>query len=113
MSTEELSHVGMFNCFLCGEPAGVVLDRRLQKTLPRNVGCIDRKPCNKCKEFMKQGIILISVDEIKTHDKTQPYRSGGWCVIKEDAAARIFGKAPEGRVAFVTDEAWDKLGLPR
>ena len=113
MSHEELSHVGMFNCFLCGEPAGVVLDRRLKKTLPRNVGCSDREPCSKCKEFMKQGIILISVDESKTDDRTNPYRSGGWCVLKDSAYSQIFGTPPKARAAFITDETWDKLGLPR
>lgn len=30
------SHVGMSNCYVCGEPSSVLLDMRLQNTLERN-----------------------------------------------------------------------------
>ena len=78
------SYVGMFNCFFCGGAAGVLLDRRLKNTLPHNVGVINREPCSKCAEYMKQGIILISV---KNNDST--YRTGGWWVVKEEAVRRF------------------------
>ena len=111
--SEELSHVGMFNCFVCGDPAGVVLDRRLRQVLPRNVGCLDKVPCPKCQAFMKQGIILLSVGPDKTDDKSNPYRTGVWCVPKEEAYVRIFGTPPKSRAAFVPDALWDAIGLPR
>lgn len=114
----EKSHVGMFNCFFCGEPAGVLLDRRLKPTLPHNVGAIDREPCQKCKDFMAQGVILISVDESKTDDPGNPYRTGGFAVVKAEVVTRIV-QPPElaaailkQRVAFVPDEVWNRLGLP-
>jgi hypothetical protein len=69
---------------------------------------------------MKLGIILISIDEKKTGSNTDnPYRTGGWIVIKEEALRRIGIKPPEleahilrARVCFMPDDAWDRLGLP-
>jgi len=75
--------------------------------------CFDKVPCDECKEMMKIGIILISVKAGSDHEN--PYRTGGWCVVKEDAVKRIFNddRALKSRVAFIEDEAWDKIGLPR
>lgn len=107
------SYVGMANCFFCGEPKYLLLDRRLKPTFARS-GVYDQEPCDKCKEFMTQGIILISVRDGESGDN--PYRTGGWVVIKEEAAKKMFtddrllGKV---RCIFVEDTTWDKLGLPR
>jgi hypothetical protein len=99
-------------CYFCGEPKNeVILAGRLpgDAEAPHNA-VWDKHPCDKCEAHMKQGIILISVQA--GSDRDNPYRTGGWVVIKETAYARIFGPPPQ-RVAFVEDEAWDKLGLPR
>lgn len=117
--TTEKSYVGMYNCFYCNEPAGVVLDRRLQDTLPKNIGVINHEPCSKCAALMKQGVLLISVDESKIDDPKNPWRSGGWCVVTDACIRRMV--TPESlatqilkhRVAFVPDEMWDALELPR
>ena len=109
----EKSYVGMTQCFFCGEAKEVLLDRRLRNTLP-HLACYDHEPCEKCKEWMKQGIILISVR--KGSDQKNPYRTGGWIVINEDAFKRIFKDSDEAlrkRIAFVEDEVWDAVGLPR
>jgi hypothetical protein len=105
-------------CFICGQNKNeILLLGRLKKDeeAPHNV-CFDYSPCDSCRDWMKQGIILISVDEKKSSDKHNPYRTGGWTVIKAKAARRIFGKNSEvlkKRVAFLCDRAWDKLRLPR
>jgi hypothetical protein len=98
---------------------GIVLDRRLKPTLETNVGCIDHAPCQKCKDFMAQGVILISVDPSKSDDPRNPWRSGGWVVVKDEAIERVI-TTPElrdrilkQRLAFVPDDTWDHLGLPR
>ena len=54
------SYVGMLNCPWCGEGTGVLLDRRLRNTLPRNNQ--DIKPCDKC---MPGAIILYDKDTKK------------------------------------------------
>lgn len=71
--------------------------------------------CKECNELMKKGIILISVRDGETGDN--PYRTGGWCVLKEEAVknitsdeallASIFKK----RMVFIHDAAWKQLGL--
>jgi hypothetical protein len=109
-------------CFVCLKDVGVVLFGRLEgdAEAPRKV-CLgpSSEPCDECKKLMKQGVILISVDEAKTEDMQNPWRTGGWCVVKDDFIKRVFNP-PElvehvlaRRMAFMPDDAWDALGLPR
>jgi len=109
----EKDFVGMTQCFFCMEAKEVLLDRRLRKTLPR-MAVYDHEPCDKCRDWMKQGIILISVQQ--GSDQKNPYRTGGWVVVKEEAFKGIFRNSEEAlkkRIAFVEDEVWDAVGLPR
>lgn len=128
---------GVENCFICGEPKGVVLygemTNKIREALTKagvspdadgkasHRGIVlDKEPCDKCKGYMKQGVILISVREPKSEDEEQnPYRTGGWVVVKDKFIKRTVSP-PElcaailkERKAFVPDEAWDMLGLPR
>lgn len=113
----------LLQCFVCMKDVGLALMGRLpgDAEAPRRI-CPDREPCEECKEFMKQGIILISVDEERTEDRENPWRTGGWVVVKEEAFVRIFGNdeasglveaAVKSRVCFVPDGVWDIVGLPR
>lgn len=125
---------------------------------------VDYEPCDECKDFMRRGIILVSIrdphrihycecgyswrsqvkfskagqitnvsqeptpfcpkcgkgamrsSEVVFEDKKNPYRTGAWCVVKDDALQRMF--PPESpvfkyRFAFVEDSVWDLMGLPR
>lgn len=115
-------------CFYCGESSGeIVLAGRLpgDAEAPRSA-CWSMNPCPKCAEYMKQGIILISVrdnDEPKEGRPIpkdyQPYRTGGWVVVKEHFITMYLrGEAAqlilEKRYAYVPDTVWDSfLGLPR
>ena len=122
-------------CFFCNEAKVLVLWGRLtqkQRTsfeeagvplgqdggAPRNI-MLDHEPCGRCKEYMKQGVILISVREpIPGDDPNNPYRTGRWVVIKEEAIRQIVqpkelaDSIVEKRMAFVPDDAWEVLGLP-
>ena len=119
----EKSHVGLYQCYFCGEDIGVLLDRRLRKSLPMKAGVIDMEPCDKCKELMKQGIILLSISDKTTAEEMKgpipnPHRTGGWVVIKQSAVEKLFtgehlNFALKHRFAFITDEAWAALGLPK
>jgi len=77
------------------------------------------EPCATCDSFMRQGIILISVDPDQSgEDHLNPWRTGGWCVVTEDAVKRWFtgtmlNSVMHRRFAFVEDKVWDHLGLPR
>jgi hypothetical protein len=110
----------LITCFYCGEDSGVVLFGHLPNDAeaPHRAGCIDRQPCPKCVERMKQGIILISVRDGEEGDN--PYRTGGWVLLKEEALLRV-GIHPQEllddilkrRVAFIPDNTWAMLGLPK
>jgi hypothetical protein len=110
---------GLEQCFVCMKDVGVVLFGRMKDDAeaPRRV-CISKEPCAECKKLMEQGVILVSVQN-NSADPQNPYRTGGFVVMSENAVHRIF-QPPEfaeqlllQRFGFLEDEAWDKLGLPR
>ena len=105
-------------CFFCNEPSGVALLGHMKGDVQApHQGVFDKEPCTKCKGYMEQGVILISVKD--GEEGENPYRTGGWVVVKVDAVERML--QPEElrvqvinkRMAFVPDAAWDALGLPR
>lgn len=110
------SHVGMSDCFLCGECKELLLDKRMRNSLPRR-GVYDKEPCSKCKEHMALGIIIISVRDGESGEN--PYRTGGWWVVKEEAVRKIINQ-PElltqvlkSRVCFMPDEVCKLVGLEK
>jgi hypothetical protein len=101
-------------CFLCGGDKNEIIIPGMLKgdaEAPHKAAW-NKEPCDKCKEYMNIGVMLISVKN-KT-DQENPYRTGRIVVIKADAAERIFGDSIKNqRAAFIEDELWDKLGLPK
>jgi len=72
--------------------------------------------CSDCRKLLEQGVAFISVKDGEKSDN--PYRTGKFCVIKQDAVERmpIDKELKEGiiakRVCFIEDEVWSKLGFP-
>jgi hypothetical protein len=79
---------------------------------------------------MKKGIILITIDDAKSGEDwnkpplrneerqgwmPNPYRTGGWLVITDDAAKRMFPQmadwAIKHRFMFIEHEAAKMIGL--
>ena len=65
---------------------------------------------------MEQGIILVSIRDGES--TSNPYRTGGFVVVKEDAVKEfstpeMFEKVKKARFAFIEDSVWNALGLPR
>lgn len=107
---------GERSCPACGHKAYKCFERR---TLRDSERIHQNGTCQECQKLMEQGIVMISVDEEKSTDMKNPYRTGGWCVLKEESVRRMID-TPElaeqicrERVCFVPDDAWDQLGLPR
>ena len=107
-------------CFFCQQDKNeVVLPGMLKGDAEApHRGVWNREPCDQCKGYMEKGIILISMDENLTEDFLNPYRSGGWCVIKEEAIKRMIvgdsaNQVLKERFAFVPDDVWDQFGLPK
>lgn len=106
------------HCFFCNQPKNeLILAGRLRDDAEAPKSMVwDKEPCDKCKEYMKQGIILVSVDEKKSQgDMENPWRTGGWWVVSEDYIERVFGTAaPEilkKRAAFIEHSTAEALGL--
>lgn len=107
-------------CFYCGEDKNeIILPGRLPNDQEAPRGMVwDKAPCDTCAGYMEQGVILISVKDSE-EDSDNPYRTGGWVVVSDEAIAKIVQPKELaddilGRgVAFVPDEAWDAIGLPR
>lgn len=77
---------------------------------PMSIGCVDREPCDKCKDLMAKGVMLISVQDNTDHEN--PYRTGKIAVITFDAATKLFPTLGKSRIALVEDSLWKKIGLP-
>ena len=108
----------MTTCFICGDAKDILLvGNASKKEMPHKIGCIDKKPCQKCKEYMTQGVICISVKDGESGDN--PYRTGGWCVVKTEFIERVINDIQllndilKKRVLFLHDTVWDAIGLPR
>jgi hypothetical protein len=99
-------------CFICGKDKNevVLLGAAYKKEAPMHM-CLDKEPCEECQKMMKMGVLLVSVQN--GTDQNNPYRTGNICVLKQEAAKRLFNNIGDSRVAFIEDEAWDKIGLPR
>lgn len=79
-------------CFWCGEEKNEVA---LLGKLPGDAAApmkaiIDFEPCDKCKEFMDQGITLIGVTTVKPDNGIPSigdglYPSGAWSVLREES----------------------------
>ena len=97
-------------CYFCGKEKNevVLLGAAYKEQAPMHM-VINKEPCDECKKYMEMGVLLISVRDGEHGEN--PYRTGKISVIKEEAAQKIF-KGFSGRVAFIEDSVWEKIGLP-
>lgn len=108
-------------CFYCLKDKNEILllgKTKGDKETPK--GAVwDHEPCDECKDWMKKGIICISVDPSKSTDRQNPWRSGGWSVLKEEVIKRLSmseemqQKVLKARYMFVEDQVWDLFGIPK
>ena len=123
--------VALTKCYFCGEGADIIINRLLTKKAAQQVALlhnqvISRELCPKCKEYMKQGIIVITFDDSKTPPNTSStddlYRDGGFYVIKDEAIEHLIScptfsqiakdalsKSLIDRVIFLPGEFFKKL----
>ena len=103
-------------CFFCGEDISIALFGRLKDDAEAPRTILDPDPCDKCKGLIADGVFLIEVDEAKTSDMKNPWRTGRLCVLRDEAIRRIFDEesaeaACKKRVAFIEIEAYEAIGL--
>lgn len=109
--------VALTKCFFCGGDGNIIIPRTLTQKVANSVEemhgkVVDMNPCNKCKELMKQGVILITFDPAKSEKDwnkhgpvPNPYRTGGFFVVKDEAVRRIFNDEG-GATAFALKYRW-------
>lgn len=110
----ENKFVALTKCFFCGESGNILLDRRFRDISKLDGAVISTEPCQKCRGFMEQGIIVITIDAAKSTPGwgsppvdaeerkgwiPNPYRTGGFFVIKEEAMDRL--NLPENLAQFM------------
>lgn len=69
---------------------------------------LDYEPCDECKENRKLGVTLMEVSEYPVHEgfpeiQNGIYPTGRWCVIKHEAAERMFSGFLNDKDALFVD----------
>lgn len=84
-------------CFFCGEEKGEIalLGKLPEDAEAPKYAVIDYEPCDKCKEQMDKGVIILEVTTDSFEDNRPPiqdnlYPTGNWAVITEEAAKKMF-----------------------
>lgn len=103
-------------CFWCGEERGDIallgrIGGKLDLEAPRHA-VVDFEPCDCCKAKMASGFTLMEAttapNEVSSAQiQRGVYPTGRWCVIKPEAADRIFGEGTSvSRKAFVQSDVY-------
>lgn len=112
----------LIQCYLCAGDKGIALLGRLpdDREAPMK-GCVDKEPCDQCKEYMALGILIIGVDE-KLSTPDSPYRNGEIQVLKREAAEELFKNVFGAEMAaatmlagacFMSEDVLRKIGIPK
>lgn len=109
----------LMQCFYCGEASGIaLLGNQHGKAAPRQA-VYDMTPCDQCAQMMRDGVLCCEVDESKSTDPKNPWRTGHQCVVREELICRVVNSKEladailKRRFTFIPSDAWDLLGLPR
>jgi hypothetical protein len=100
----EKSYVSVQICSICEEAIGVLLDRRLEKSLnPQTV--FPTQICDKCKEkYLSKGVLLLAREE------REGKFTGQLAVIKDEAYKRMFNiPIPAGKIVFIDVPAFERI----
>ena len=118
LSEEHGVNPSVDHCFICGKDYAVVLFGKLKgdAEAPRSV--TTGGVCDECEKAKAAGaIFLIEVDEEKTTDEKNPWRTGRLAGVKEEAIRRIITPVElvdqilEHGMAYLPIEVYEGLGL--
>lgn len=99
-------------CFVCGEKfdtGNILLDRHLCNRFERNT-VTGYGHCPECQNKLDEGFVfLIVVDESKSPNEKEPWRTGEIVTIKKEVCADIFTDCQIEAVGFITTDAFEKI----
>lgn len=108
-------------CFWCGEQKneiallGHIGNGRKGEDIeaPRSM-FLDYDPCDACKKKMRLGVTVMEVSitplfDMQAEMQKGIYPTGRWCVIKPEAADRIFGDQLDGEDKVFVDQDLYKM----
>ena len=101
----------------------IIMNQRLTKSAAEKVEQIHGQVvgiadhfCEQCQDYANQGIIFVGVDESKTEDMSNPYRSGLFTVVKEDAVKDmveepLLSRILEKRMTYIEHDVAVQMGM--
>lgn len=109
-------------CPVCGKKCNehiiinrVLTEKYAQKIEDLHNKCVGyaEKPCDECKDIMKEDFLCIIYDESKTKDESNPYRTGQIIRIKKDCnfVKNIDPELTKKGLCFVDIDFAKKIGL--
>lgn len=103
---EDKDFVGMFCCPICKEPMGILMDKRLKKTLPKQQA-IGPELCDKCKQkFTEENkVVIYEADEKCLLGRYAVVNRDGFCNLDEKTAEFI----DKNRFILMTSEDFSNL----
>ena len=92
--------------------------KKVKELNGKSIGFLE-KPCNTCKEYMDQGVVVIGVDPERSDDIKNPWRTGAFVVVKDDFFERqkefldndLIDSILKSRVTFMNHETMVKFGM--
>lgn len=91
--------------------------RKVEELHGKVVGIADHF-CEECDGYAKQGIIIVTIDESKTEDRKNPWRTGGFFVVTDSYIERLMDDSPalleqtlEKRMCYMPHEVAEGIGL--
>ena len=100
-------------CFICGKETSVVLFGTSYKDENGKTAEAPQKVCtghicDNCKQIIdKGGIFFIAVKDGETGKN--PYRTGQFAAVKEEAVQRMFPDFPYKKVNYVEESAYKQI----
>lgn len=99
-------------CFVCGEKfdtESILLDARLRNRFERNT-VTGYGHCPECQSKLDKGFVfLIVVDENKSPNEKEPWRTGDIVTIKKEVCSVMFADIQIKNVGFITTDAFEKI----
>lgn len=122
--------VALTKCYYCGGDSDILMNTRLTERMAEKVKdthgkVVSMQPCRKCEGYMKDGIILLTIDDEKSEEGwahpgegkiPNPWRTGGFFVVREAAMDRLLQEPLRSQVkkcrwTFIEEKIARAIGL--